>query len=170
MPPVKISLTRRADMTHVPLAALGYVLRRAKLLEPLQQVALPLKTITHSPGDKLIEALVLILAGGRATSQADLLLRPNRGLARAWGQEQFAQQSTLADTLDAFQDESIAALRQAFETVLRGQSRALAHDFRTGLLFLDDDLSGLPASRRAQGSTKGYFPGEKTKPGGRWRA
>jgi hypothetical protein len=31
-------------------------------------------------------------------------------------------------------------------------------------------LTGLPASRHAEGSTKGYFPGEKTVSGANWRA
>ena len=80
---IVVSLTDRASMAHAPLAALGYALRRAGVLTPLQEITLPMKTLTHSPGDKLIEALVLVLAGGRATAQADLLLRPNRGLAQA---------------------------------------------------------------------------------------
>ncbi len=162
---IVVSLTDRASMAHVPLAALGYALRRAGVLTPLQEITLPMKTLTHSPGDKLIEALVLVLAGGRATAQADLLLRPNRGLAQAWGQSQFAQQSTLADTLDAFDETSLATLRTAAECIWQSHSQAQQHDFRSGWLWLDDDLTGLPASRHAQGSTKGYFPGEKTAPG-----
>jgi hypothetical protein len=86
--------------------------------------------------------VVLILAGGRATSQADLLLRPNRLLARGWGQEQFAQQSTLADTLDAFDKSSIASLRTAFEMILQTHSAALSHDYRRGDLWLDGDFDG----------------------------
>jgi hypothetical protein len=83
---ITITLTDSNRMAHVPLAALGYALRRAHVLDPLAQVILPIKVITHTPADKIIEALVLILAGGRATSQADLLLRPNLRLAQAWGQ------------------------------------------------------------------------------------
>ena len=164
---VTVSLTERALTAHAPLAALGYALRRAGFLTPLYEVELPIKTIIYEPGDKLVEALVLVLAGGRATSQVDLLLRPNRPLAQAWGQDQFAQQSTLSDTLDAFGDTSVAQLRLAFESIMHQWSLALNHDFRTGDLFLDDDLTGLPASRRAQGSTKGYFSGEKTAPVGK---
>jgi hypothetical protein len=159
---ITLTLTDCAQVTHVPLAAFGYALRRAGVLEPLQQVDLPIKTRAHTPGDKLIEALVLILAGGRSTAQIDLLLRPNRDLAQAWGQAQFAEQATVSRTLDAFDASSIASLREAFEILLQHYSSVLQHDFRTGSLWLDGDLSGLPASRRAQGSTKGYFAGEKT--------
>lgn len=167
---ITVSLTNSAQIAHVPLAALGYALRRAHVLDPLNEVALPIKTISHTPGEKLVEGLVLILSGGRSTAQADLLLRPNRALAQAWGQLQFAQQSTLADTLDAFQSDNLAELRTAFEAIMGQWSPALAHDFRTGLLFVDDDLTGLPASRHAEGSTKGYFAGEKTVPVDKSRA
>jgi len=159
---ITVSLTSSAKVSHVPLAAFGYALQRAHVLDALYEVAVPIKTIDYRPGDKLVEALVLVLAGGRATSQVDLLLRPNVALARAWGQSQFAQQSTLADTLDAFTSDSIASLRTAFEAILHQWAWSLAHDFRTGNLYLDADLTGLPASRHAAGSTKGYFSGEKT--------
>jgi hypothetical protein len=167
---IPIELKSKTMTSHVPLAVLGYVLGRTRVLSPLDEVALPIKTLDHSPVEKLIEALVLILAGGRATSQADLLLRPNRWLARGWGQDQFAQQATLADTLDAFDQSSIASLRIAFEMILQTHSAALSHDYRCGDLWLDGDLTGLPASRRAEGSTKGYFAGEKTVLDANWRA
>jgi hypothetical protein len=167
---ITIELKSKAVTSHVPLAAFGYALGRGGVLSSLHEVALPIKTLKHSPVEKLIEAVVLILAGGRATSQADLLLRPNRLLARGWGQEQFAQQSTLADTLDAFDKSSIASLRTAFEMILQTHSATLSHDYRRGDLWLDGDLTGLPASRHAEGSTKGYFPGEKTVSGANWRA
>ncbi len=159
---ITVSLTSSAKVSPVPLAALGYALQRAHVLDALYEVALPIKTIRHCPGDKLVEALVLVLAGGRATSQVDLLLRPNSALALAWGQQPFAQQSTLADALDAFTSDSIASLRTAFEVILRQCAGTLAHDFRTGYWFLDDDLTGLPAGRHAAGSTQGYFAGKKT--------
>ena len=167
---IPIELKSKAMTSHVPLAVFGYVLGRTGVLSPLDEVALPIKTLDHSPVEKLIEALVLILAGGRATSQADLLLRPNRWLARGWGQDQFAQQATLADTLDAFDQSSIASLRTAFEMILQTHSAALSHDYRCGDLWLDGDLTGLPASRRAEGSTKGYFAGKKTVLDANWHA
>jgi hypothetical protein len=167
---IPIELKSKAMTSHVPLAVFGYVLGRTGVLSPLDEVALPIKTLDHSPVEKLTEAVVLILAGGRATSQADLLLRPNRWLARGWGQDQFAQQATLADRLDAFDQSSIASLRTAFEMILQTHSAALSHDYRCGDLWLDGDLTGLPASRRAEGSTKGYFAGKKTVLDANWRA
>ena len=85
-------------------------MRRADVLRPLMEMELPIKVIEHMPADKLMEVLVLILAGGRATSQANLLLRPNLGLAQAWGQAQFAEQSTLSDTFVVLRETDVEAL------------------------------------------------------------
>jgi hypothetical protein len=166
---IAVSLSRTGSLPHVPLAVLGYALRRAGVLDPLLGVELPGKALAHTPGEKLLEALVLILAGGRATYQADRLLRPNPSLARAWGQAQFAEQSTLARTLDGLTADSVHQVRGAFEAITAVRSQMGQHDFRTGSLWLDGDLTGLPASKRAVGSQKGYFWGKKTAPGGRWR-
>ena len=166
---IAVSLSRTSSMQHVPLAVLGYTLRRAGVLDPLLGLELPIKALDHTPSDKLVEALVLILAGGRATYQADRLLRPNPSLARAWGQAQFAEQSTLARTLDGLTASGADQVRGAFEAITAARSQACQHDFRTGPLWLDGDLTGLPASKRAVGSQKGYFWGKKTARGGRWR-
>jgi hypothetical protein len=48
----------------VPVAAFGYALGRAGVLAPLNDVALPIKTLDHSPVEKIIEALVLKFAHG----------------------------------------------------------------------------------------------------------
>jgi hypothetical protein len=169
---IAVSLTSSSKMSHVPLAALGYALRRAEVLQPLADMQLPIKAIEHTPAEKLMEGLVLTrsVAGGRATSQANLLLRPNLGLARAWGQAQFAEQSTLSDTFDALSDGDVEALRAVFGAVTQGWSQVCRHDFRRGGLTLDGDLTGLPASRRAAGSQKGYFAGKKIATAGKWRA
>ena len=161
MKPIPITLTDAVRMNHVPLAALGYAYRRAHLLSPLYADLLPMKTLEHSLGDKLTEALVLILAGWRATVQADLLLRPNQGLAQAWGQGRFAQQSTLADSLDAMTEQAVTHLQSEFGGWMQTWSYTCQHDFRRGHLIFDGDLTGLPAARRAEGSTKGYFAGKK---------
>jgi hypothetical protein len=153
----------------VPLAALGYALRRAEVLAPLLDFEFPIKSIDHTPTDKLTAGLVLILAGGRALYQANWLLRPNTALARAWGPATFAEQSTISDTFDALSDESLQGLQSAFMAIAQNWSQTCRHDFRRGDLILDGDLTGLPASRRAQGSRKGYFAGKKTATVGNWR-
>jgi hypothetical protein len=124
---------------------------------------LPIKALTHAPADKLLEGLVLILPGGRATSQANLLLRPNLGLACAWGQEQFAEQSTLSDTFDALSDSDVDVLCAGFASMTQSWSQVCRHDFRRGGWILGGDLTGLPASR--PGQPEGILRGQKSRYG-----
>lgn len=168
MSPITVALTSSSATTHVPLAALGYALRRAEVLAPLLDFEFPLKHIQHTPADKLTAGLVLILAGGRALYQANWLLRPNTALARAWGPTAFAEQSTISDTFDALNDASVQGLHDAFANITQTWSQTCRHDFRRGDLILDGDLTGLPASRQAEGSRKGYFAGKKTATAGNW--
>lgn len=107
MSPITVTLTSSSMISHVPLAGLGYALRRAQVLAPLLELDLPIKAIDHTPTEKLATGLVLILAGGRALYQTNWLLRPNTRLACAWGQAEFAGQSTISDTFDALSPESL---------------------------------------------------------------
>lgn len=157
-----------AHTEFAPLAALGYVLTQHDFFAPLRSVELPLKTVIYSPYVKLLDCVVSILAGCSCLAQINTRLRPERALAWAWDRAAFAEQSTIADTLDAFQPETVGQLRAAMEHLYRREGQALHHDFEHERLMLDIDVTGLPASRRAQGSQKGYFAGEKTSPGGRW--
>ena len=56
---IEIGLTSKSSMSHVPLAVFGYALRHAEVLQPLQQLDLPIKAITHTASEKIMEALVL---------------------------------------------------------------------------------------------------------------
>ena len=158
------------DTSFVPLGVLGYCLTRTQLLAPVwAELKLPLKAVDHRPEAKLVDVLVSLLAGCRAIQQVNTRLRPDVALARAWGRTSFADQSTLARTLDAFTPKQVTALRQGSEALFRRHSRALHHDFAVDWLWLDIDLTPLPISKHAEGSTKGKL-GEKTRTVGNWRA
>jgi hypothetical protein len=168
MSPITVALTSSSTSSHVPLAA--YALRRANVLAPFIDLDFPIKAIEHTPAEKLVTGLVLILAGGRALYQTNWLLRPNTALACAWGQAEFAEQSTISETFDALAPADLLGLQAAFATITRNWSQTCRHDFRRGDLILDGDLTGLPASRHADGSRKGYFAGKKIATGGKWPA
>jgi hypothetical protein len=90
-------------------------------------------------------------------------------LAQAWGLERFAQQSTVADTLNSFTERNVEQLRAAISTIYLREGQAIQHDYtHKGLLILDIDLTGLPASKHAEGSRKGYFSGKKGGAAGSW--
>ena len=165
-----MALTSSSTLSHAPLAGLGYALRRANVVAPLVNLELPIKVIDHTPAEKLITGLVFMLAGGRALYQTNWLLRPNRQLACAWGQAEFAEQSTISDTFDALRAEDLPGLQAAFATITQRWSHTCHHDFRRGDLTVYGDLTGLPASRHAEGSHKGYFAGKKIATEARSRA
>lgn len=160
----KIRLVPMPEETgFVPLGVLGYCLTRTKFLAPVfTELELPIKKVDHTANDKVQDVLVSILAGCRAIYQVDTRIRPDLALAQAWGREQFASQSNLARTLDAFTEESIGQLRRGSEILFRQESRALGHNFEQERLWLDIDLTPLPASKHAQGSAKGKISGKKT--------
>lgn len=165
-----IRLMAMPNETHfAPLGVLGYCLTRTPFLWPvLTAVHLPQKAVEHTPASKLLDVVVSILAGCRAIRQVNTRLRPDLALARAWGRPQFADQSTLARTLDSFTFEQIEQLRQASATLLQRESQTLRHSFATDWLWLDLDLTPLPISKHAQDSTKGKISAKKTPMGDSW--
>jgi len=81
--------------------------------------------------------------------------------------ESFAQQSTVAETLDRFTALNVAPLREATSRISLREGQAIRHAYeRNGLLILDIDFTGLPASKHAEGSTKGYLSRQKGDTGG----
>jgi hypothetical protein len=163
MRPVIQLTTMPEDTNFAPLGVLGYCLTRTDFLQPLfAPVQLPLKMVQHSPSDKLLDVLLSILTGCRALSQVNTRLRPERALARAWDRVSFAEQSSLARTLDQFSDVQIAQLRQGSQTLFRRQSGTLRHNLAADWLWLDIDLTPLPASKHAEASTKGKISAKKT--------
>jgi hypothetical protein len=146
----------KGQTCFAPLAVLGYCLTRTRFLSPVfAELDLSLKTVDHAPSDKLLDILVSILAGCRCIQQVNTRLRPDLALAQAWGRKRFAEQSSLARTLDAFTDRHLQQLRQGSQTLFRRESLALQHDFSQDWLWLDIDLTPLPASKYAEASTKG---------------
>ena len=167
----EIRLVEMQEETHFAvLGALGYCLSRSGFLTPLWEgLKLNQKTVEHDPAQKLTDVLVSIMAGSRSVAQVNTLIRPDLALAIAWGRKRFAEQSTLMRTLDVFDEAAIRQLRQGSEQLFRQEACVFEHDFRQGYLILDIDLSPLPISKHAEGSTKGKFA-KKTVTGANSRA
>jgi hypothetical protein len=153
----------KANTQWAPLALLGYRLQQRKFFDPLyQQVDLNQKHLRYTSQDKLITCLVSLMSGCQSISHINTRIRPDRVLAQAWGLECFAEQSSVANTLNRFTEIHVAQLRQVVNTIYVREGRAVRHDYtKQGLLILDVDLTGLPASKHAEGSRKGYFSGKK---------
>lgn len=165
--PIEIVLEPLTEYTcYGPVAVIGYWLRRSQFLAPLwSELQWPVKVYQHTVQAKLETILASILVGNRALYQINTTLRPDRLLARAWGQQQFAEQSTIADLLNQATDQQVVQLQRGCAALWRQHSRALRHDFATGWLVLDYDTTGLLASKRSEGSEKGYFSGHRNRYG-----
>jgi hypothetical protein len=154
---------------HAPLVALAAHYQQHNILQALESVDVSMKTVTYSPGSKLQQVALSMLAGCATISEVNTRLKPDVALARAWGLDQFADQSMLMRTLDKLTQMNIDQLRTAVTTIWHDHSQTVQHDWR-GFLWLDFDLSGLPCSPHAEASTKGYFSGKKTPPDANWPA
>jgi len=168
MSPPRISLASLEGMTQfAPLVALGFFVREYDLLSPItSRLAFTQATHTEYPIEALLEVWVSMLAGCRSIWQINTKIRPDLVLAQAWGREQFADQSTVARVLDVCQPEQVAQLRQGVESIYRWIGQAPHHQGAAAELLIDVDLTGLPAGRKAEGSSQGYFSGKKGRAAG----
>jgi hypothetical protein len=144
------------ESSHASLCLLGSYLQEHRFFQPLEtRLHLPQKTLKYTPVQKLEMLFVSVLAGAKAVSQTNWTLRADPALYRAFGLPGCAEQSVIADTLDAATEADLVALRAAMTDVFEHYSQARRHDFRQELLVLDVDRSPLPASRHAEGSERG---------------
>src|SRR6266487_2643447 len=157
-----------SNTQFAPLALLGYRLQPRHFFAPWrEQLHLQQKSVFYTPYDTLLTCLVSMMSGCHAVGQIDTRIRLDMAWAQAWGLESFAQQSTGAETLDRFTARNVAQLREATSRIYLREGQAIRHDYeRNGLLILDIDLTGLPASKHAAGSTQGYFSSKKGDTGG----
>lgn len=155
----RVSLSKRKGSTHYgPLVALGDFVRTTELLGPLtSRVEFSGRRSRRNPADTLVDLWLSMLTACESVAQINTKLRPDRTLARSWGRERdIAEQSTVARVLDEMGAEQVAQVRQGVTCISRWIGASQQHDW-SRMLMVDIDLTELPASARAKGSTKGYF-------------
>ena len=154
------------DSGHASLCVLGKYLRQIGFFDPVERrVHLEQKVLKYTPIQKLEMLFVGLLAGVKAVSQTATTVRVDVALTAAFGLPGCADQSVLADTLDAAQDADVADLGAALAELFAQYSQARQHAFDKELLVLDVDLSPLPTSKHAQGSERGYLGRSRSKTG-----
>ena len=121
--------------------------------------------LRHKPTDKLLDAFITVLAGGCGVVEVNQRLRPDIGLQRAFGRSACADQSTVSDTFNRCTQANVMEMRQALQQLLRQHGRAYRHDYARAWHVWDVDLSGWPTGPSAEGATKGYFAGQKSRRG-----
>lgn len=161
-----VSIAALSTTRYAPLLVLGWWVTHHDLFSPVRsRVQFSIPTHTAEPVEALLDLMVGLLAGCEVVAQVNTTIRCDPLLACAWGRSQFAEQSTIARTLDAATPVQVAQWRAANEATLRWIGHLGQHAFAQHMLLLDLDLTGLVASARAQGSQKGFFSGKKTAPG-----
>ena len=154
------------DSGHASLCVLGKYLRQIGFFEPLERrVHIEQKVLKYTPIQKLEMLLVGLLTGIKAVSHTATSLQLDVALTAAFGLPGCAEQSVLADTLDAASEADVADLQAALGELFAKYSQASQHAFEQDLLVLDVDLSPLPASKHAEGSERGYLGRSRSKTG-----
>lgn len=159
----RITLVPLRETTQfAPLVALGFYVREQDLLAPIfSRLRFDQPTHVIHPEGALLDLWVSMLAGCHSVSHINTKIRPDHLLAQAWGRPCFTEQSTVARVLDVCQADQVSQLRAGTVVVYRWIGQAPHHAWADSPLMIDVDLTGLPAGRQAQGSTKGYFGREK---------
>ena len=140
------------DVAGVVIVLQGVQLRRRGFFKPLEaQVKIGQKVLKYTPVQKLEMFLVAVLAGAKAVSQTATTIRLDPALISAFGLPGCADQSSIAQTLNAASEQDVAALQAALGGIFRSHGQACQHDFSREVLVLDLDLSPLPASSVAEG-------------------
>jgi hypothetical protein len=148
------------------LCALGEYLRRHAFFAPLyQHVQIPQKTIKYRPVDKLLDALVGMLCGAKTIAQSNVTVRVDPAVQHAFGRTGCADQSTIARTLQAGTPQSVQQLEQVSWYYLKRYGRTPRHRFRERLLWVDIDLTPLPAGAKAEGSERSWMGRCRSKTG-----
>jgi spore germination protein GerM len=152
--------------THVPLCAMGEVIKEKRLFSPIHQlVTIPQKSVDYTPTDKLVFATVSIASGGETVYDVNTTVRPNKPLLLAFGYEKCADQSVIQQTINAATEENVNQLEEAIKQIFKENNQIdfffNANPEGQEFLTLDIDLSPLPASKASEGSKKGYVPKKK---------
>ena len=147
---------------YAPLCVVGQGLMERQSLDPLLKFDLiSQKICRHSPGEKIMDAFLLIMAGYPSLYLLNKHLRPDQTLSQGWNRPILAEQSSISRVLDAFDEEGLDELSQIAWQFWAEHSQLKHHDWRKRIV-VDLDLTPLAASAKAEDSTKGYV-GKKTK-------
>src|SRR5260221_140990 len=148
------------------LAAVGQWMRQQRIWKKVEQrVEIQQKVLRYSALDKLLDALINILAGGHGLVEVNTRVKGDEGLQKAFGRNGCAEQSVISDTLNACTGETVGQMQQALHDIYQAHSQGYRHDYQQQLQVLDVDMSGLPAGRQGEGVTKGYFADAKNRRG-----
>src|SRR5215467_10333359 len=132
-----ITATTQHFTSCATLAAIGATLSQLDFFGPIRaHMQIKQKTVKHTPIDKLMDALISLLAGAHGLVEINTRLRTDIGLQRAFGRTACAEQSVVQETLDACTAENVNQLRQALDEIYRAHSQGFGHDYQARFQLL----------------------------------
>jgi len=148
------------------LVPTGHYAQKIGLIDLFKQrLKIKMKTIHHTPVEKIIELFVSMISGCPDIKTVNNRLVPDKLAATAWCQKQFADQSQASLVLHRITPENLLQLEEIFQTLFHEQSLARRHP-RNKWLVVDVDMTGLPvspSSRTYERATFGFMQKEKGK-------
>lgn len=153
---------------HALLIVWGLFAQHLGLIKGLEEVPLPQKQGVYTPQTKLIEFLLAVLAGVESLHELNEGSQPiveDVAVAVAWLREGLAHYSGVSRTLQAADEQTVAATLRVLDRVSQPfiQQEVMALWRRKGLLEVDVDLTGRPVSNSSQtypGSEFGWMDDE----------
>jgi len=155
-----------ATTDHAWLVVMGYLGQALGLITKMEEVPIrQRKGPKCKPQTKLIELLVGILGGIEYLQDLSLAENPiakDSTIAEAWAQEIFVHYSGVSRTLDASDEETLAAIIDVLQEISRPFIEAVVMETvkRQGRLTVDVDLTGRevsPTSTDYQDATFGHM-------------
>jgi hypothetical protein len=151
---------------RAPLVALGMKFSQLGVFGPIAEcVQIAQKVVKYTPVEKLMDALMSILAGAHGLVEANKRVRPDRPLQRAFGRDGCAEQSVISETLNASTPQNVEQMQQAMKEIYQCHSAGYRHDYEQSLQLLDVDMTGQPCGKKAAFATKGYFAKQRNRRG-----
>ena len=121
---------KRHFTPRATLAAIGLKMRQLGIFRPIaEKVKIAQKVVRYTPGQKLMDGLITILTGARGLAEANKRVRPDRGLQRAFGRDDCAEQSVISQTLDACTPENVQEMYQAMKEIYQQHGLGYRHDY-----------------------------------------
>lgn len=148
---------------HGILVPLGRFVRQIGIDHALGRVPMGMKTVIHSPGEKLAELLCHICGGGMHVTELEYHahpLREDQAVAEAWGQTSFASASGVNALLRQAPAEAVLVLRRELQMLLAPYRRRVLRHLASVGIVVDLDLTGLVVSDQAttyEGADYGYM-------------
>lgn len=154
---------RWQETEHALLVLYGRFAGQIGLIQALDELPLPMKTVMHTPGDKLAQLLAHILSGGKHISEmgeSPHCLIADQAVAAAFGQERFASSSGVSSLLSTVTAQTVVALKATCAAVLEPYTRRIYKETAGKQITVDLDLTGLAVSDQAttyEGAQFGYL-------------